>query len=166
MCPELLADIPYGFKSDIWSLGRLHFLWSWRSYINIVVGIFHFQLYIYDYTGCCMYEMAAHRPAFKAFVISIPSPPTPFLLSFNSEHYCWLKRLFIDNWYTTGYGRVNKQDKSLLNWSFASMLFFFFVSIYRLTLVKALIYALRLSSGLLHITYAWENNTYMAGYIA
>lgn len=62
MCPELLADIPYGFKSDIWSLGML-------SYIYVYVYVIFSVPEMVDFSpGCCIYEMAAHRPAFKAFV--------------------------------------------------------------------------------------------------
>lgn len=73
MCPELLADIPYGSKSDIWSLGGLILLFLLRT-LNVIVDliiILALLTYFYNeisFSGCCIYEMAAHKPAFKAFV--------------------------------------------------------------------------------------------------
>ncbi|XP_044952929.1 serine/threonine-protein kinase Nek3-like isoform X4 [Hordeum vulgare subsp. vulgare] len=65
MCPELLADIPYGSKSDIWSLGKhsyLIFSYICCSDCRIVLLAKHLQ-----FSGCCIYEMTALKHAFKAF---------------------------------------------------------------------------------------------------
>ncbi|VAI42455.1 unnamed protein product [Triticum turgidum subsp. durum] len=65
MCPELLADIPYGSKSDIWSLGKYSYLIFSRmscSEYRIFLLAKHLQL-----SGCCIYEMTALKHAFKAF---------------------------------------------------------------------------------------------------
>jgi serine/threonine protein kinase len=70
MCPELLADIPYGSKSDIWSLGQYLCYDDLFSIKYLLVLVY--SVCIYDiwncYPGCCIYEMAGQKPAFKAFV--------------------------------------------------------------------------------------------------
>lgn len=77
MCPELLADIPYGFKSDIWSLGMPlpDNICKFCAFLLFLAKMFH------CWSGCCMYEMAAHRPAFKAFV-RIPCSFFPDMIFF------------------------------------------------------------------------------------
>ncbi|EMS51566.1 Serine/threonine-protein kinase Nek3 [Triticum urartu] len=65
MCPELLPDIPYGSKSDVWSLGKSSYLIFSHmscSECRIVLLSKHLQ-----FSGCCIYEMTALKHAFKAF---------------------------------------------------------------------------------------------------
>ena len=71
MCPELLTDVPYSSKSDIWSLGKLQIIFELFSSSVLNVSISLPVIYYIPnlcYSGCCIYEMAAHKAAFKAFV--------------------------------------------------------------------------------------------------
>ncbi|PPS09119.1 hypothetical protein GOBAR_AA11515 [Gossypium barbadense] len=82
MCPELLADIPYGFKSDIWSLDMAGLISKInRSSIGPLPSCYSPSLIASCSTGCCMYEMAARRPAFKALKTVIKG-----MLRKNPEH--------------------------------------------------------------------------------
>ncbi len=66
MCPELLADIPYGYKSDIWSLGYEHLVTLFTSHVWKHNGVSTLEITFVNVTGCCMFEIAAHQPAFRA----------------------------------------------------------------------------------------------------
>ncbi|XP_044351670.1 serine/threonine-protein kinase Nek3 isoform X2 [Triticum aestivum] len=65
MCPELVPDIPYGSKSDVWSLGKYSYLIFSHmscSECRIILLSKHLQ-----FSGCCIYEMTALKHAFSAF---------------------------------------------------------------------------------------------------
>ncbi|KAL7233680.1 hypothetical protein ACSBR1_017321 [Camellia fascicularis] len=77
MCPELLTDIPYGSKSDIWSLNKLQIIFELFSSLVLNVSISLPVIYYIPnlcYSGCCIYEMVAHKAAFNTFEIPIRNP--------------------------------------------------------------------------------------------
>lgn len=80
MCPELLADIPYGTKSDIWSLGKASVKYKMLCCAHGAVVFMRWTKFLFrSVSGCCMYEMAALKPAFRAFVSSENSGATECL---------------------------------------------------------------------------------------
>ena len=62
MCPELIADSPYGSKSDICLLGKHSYLTFSCMSCSLVLLAKNLQ-----FSGCFIYEMTSLKHAFKVF---------------------------------------------------------------------------------------------------
>ncbi|EFO86710.1 CRE-NEKL-4 protein [Caenorhabditis remanei] len=51
-CPEIVQNLPYGEKADIWSFGKIFCL--------------HFSSHTHERSGCCIYEMCHLKPVFHS----------------------------------------------------------------------------------------------------